>query len=134
MLLMTGVILQIILKNIILVLEHGKEKEMLKDLLQEDIMGDVVKYNPLQPEYDAPGRGLVEDDFEAARKNLLEIIESGKESIAQLALLADQSQNDKYYAALSSLMKTVVDANEKHLKLQEDIRRITKKEDSKVIN
>ncbi len=94
---------------------------------------DIIKTHVAQI-YDAPGREMVEEDFEEARKNLHEIIRAGQESIAQLVALADQSQNDKYYAALSSLMKTVVDANEKLLVLQEKIRYITKKEESKVIN
>lgn len=69
-------------------------------------------------------RKAVLKDFETARENLLEIIESGQQSIAELTQLCSQSQNDKYYAALSSLMKTVTDANEKLLTLQEKIREI----------
>ena len=75
-----------------------------------------------------PGRERVEEDFEAARLNLLEIIETSRKAMDELALLAEQSQNDKYYAALSSLLKTYVDANERLLDIQEKIRLITKKE------
>ena len=96
-------------------------------------MTDVIKFNPVQ-KMKTPGREMVEEDFETARNNLLEIIEVSRKSMDELALLCEQSQNDKYYAALSTLLKTYVDANEKLLKLQGDVRFITKKETDKVIN
>ena len=96
-------------------------------------MNQVTKYTAVQP-MKSPGREMVEKDFETARDNLHEIIKNGQEAIAQLTLLAEQSQNDKYYTALSGLMKTIVDDNEKLLILQEKIRIVTKKEESKVIN
>lgn len=82
------------------------------------------------------GRDLVEDDFETARTNLLEIITNGQAAIVELSQLASQSQNDKYFAALSSLMKTVVDANEKLLDIQQKIRNVTKETrlEAKTIN
>jgi hypothetical protein len=69
-------------------------------------------------------RQAVLSDFEKARTNLLEIIAIGQEAIAEFSLICSQAQNDKYYMALSSMMKTVSDSNKQLLELQEKIREI----------
>jgi len=69
-------------------------------------------------------RQAVLADFEKARLNLLEIIAFGQEAIAEFAPVCSQAQNDKYYMALSSMMKTVADTNKQLLELQEKIREI----------
>ena len=75
------------------------------------------------------GRNKVLNDFEEVRKkSFKEIIDTGQASIAELSSLATQAQSDKYYAALSSLMKTVSDANFRLLEVQEKIRDIKAKE------
>jgi hypothetical protein len=96
---------------------------------------NIITINPTE-KMPTPGREMVEQDFESARQNLLSIIKNGQAAIEQLSLLADQSQNDKHYAALSALMKTVVDANEKLLDIQQKIRNVTRdtQSASKVIN
>jgi hypothetical protein len=71
-------------------------------------------------------RASVLKDFETARDNLLEIIEQGQQAIKDLSGLAFSAQNDKYYMALSSMMKTLGDHNFKLLEIQEKIREIEK--------
>lgn len=59
-----------------------------------------------------------EDDFEFARQNLIDIIQSGKDSLMNLSDIADQSQHPRAFETLSLLMNTVIDAQEKLLKLR----------------
>ena len=59
-----------------------------------------------------------EDDFEFARQNLIDIIQTGKDSLMNLSDIADQSQHPRAFETLSLLMNTVIDAQEKLLKLR----------------
>jgi hypothetical protein len=105
--------------------EKGIDKDFKMDIAE--IMPEQASrtsYKVVPRETD--NRLSVLKDFEAARENLLDIIKNGQDSIADLTALCSQAQNDKYYMALSSLMKTVTDANEKLLNLQEKIREIEK--------
>jgi len=79
----------------------------------------------------APSQHKVNDDFEFARQNLMDIIINANQSISELAQLAAQAQNDKYYVALANLYRTAADANEKLLDLQEKISRLNKLEGNK---
>lgn len=61
-------------------------------------------------------RSDAQADFELARQNLLDLAENLKDSLKELITLADQSQSDRMYDALSKLAKTYIDANESLLK------------------
>jgi hypothetical protein len=61
----------------------------------------------------------VNDDFEYARKNLVELIELGKIGVQDAADVANQAQHPRSYEALSTLLGTVLNANEQLLKLRE---------------
>ncbi len=67
----------------------------------------------------------IEDDFEFARKNLIDIIQSGKDSLMNLSDIADQSQHPRAFETLSLLMNTVIDAQEKLLKLRKTKHELT---------
>ena len=106
--------------------EKGVAKDFVVDIatICPDEIGKPTVYVPRETD----NRKSVLSDFEAARQNLYDIIENGQRSIDRLTELCDQAGNDKYYMALSSLMKTITDANEKLLNLQEKIREIEKLE------
>lgn len=70
----------------------------------------------------------VSDDFELARDNLLQLIATCSQSIEALSQLADQSQNARYYEALSALVGQMVNANRELLALQKTIRGINKED------
>ncbi len=57
-------------------------------------------------------------DFEFARQNLIEIITAGKDSLSDLSDLAAQSQHPRFFETLSLLMNTMLDAQERLLKLR----------------
>jgi hypothetical protein len=50
-------------------------------------------------------------DLDYARRNVLDLIETGVEGAKQLADIADSSQNSLAYERLSALLKTVSDLN-----------------------
>ncbi len=60
----------------------------------------------------------ISDDFEEARRNLHSIISQGGESLEDLIELAKQSQNPRAYEVVSTMINSLVVANEKLLDLQ----------------
>ena len=63
-------------------------------------------------------------DFEAARANVYEIIESGASAMQSLAQIADSSQHPRAFEVLAKLMETMLQANKDLLQLQKEIRDI----------
>jgi len=70
----------------------------------------------------------VMDDYQYARENLKSIIESAQQSIDDLSSIASTSESPRAYEVLSTLMKTIVDANKDLLELQRKVKLL--KEDS----
>lgn len=64
------------------------------------------------------------NDFETARANIYEVIDSGKEALLKLSMVADSSQHPRAYEVLAKLMETIIDANKDLLDLQTKIRDI----------
>jgi DNA-binding ferritin-like protein len=64
-------------------------------------------------------------DFEMARSNIHEIIQNGAFAMEKLSQIADQSQHPRAFEVLSTLMKTMLDANKDLLALQKQIREIS---------
>ena len=64
------------------------------------------------------------NDFEMARSNIHEIIQNGTFAIEKLAQIADSSQHPRAFEVLSTLMKTMLDANKDLLDIQKKIREI----------
>ena len=62
---------------------------------------------PIEPPVDRE----LEDDLRQARIDIKEIAAVGISAVAEAAELASQSQHDKLYSALSSLMKSTLEAN-----------------------
>jgi gas vesicle protein len=70
----------------------------------------------------------IDDDYKYARENLKEIIDSAQQSIADLASIASTSESPRAYEVLSTMMKTIVDANKDLLELQKSVKKL--KEDN----
>ena len=70
----------------------------------------------------------IDDDYKYARENLKEIINSAQQSIADLASIASTSESPRAYEVLSTMMKTIVDANKDLLELQKSVKKL--KEDN----
>ena len=63
-------------------------------------------------------------DFELARANIHGIIENGNFAMQKLAQIADSSQHPRAFEVLSTLMKTMLDANKDLLEIQKRVREI----------
>lgn len=70
------------------------------------------------------------DDFTLARNNLHSIIQSGSNALDELLMVASQSQHPRAYEVISTLIKTLVDANKDLLELQKKIREINAPEET----
>jgi hypothetical protein len=63
-------------------------------------------------------------DFEIARANLHEIINTGLESLEKLSQIADASQHPRAFEVIAKLIETVAAANKDLLELQASIRNL----------
>jgi gas vesicle protein len=70
----------------------------------------------------------IDDDYKYARENLKEIIDSAQQSIADLASIASTSESPRAYEVLSTMMKTIVDANKDLLDIHKSVKKL--KEDN----
>jgi Terminase DNA packaging enzyme len=64
------------------------------------------------------------NDFNMARSNIYEIIQNGSSAMDALLQVAQQSQHPRAYEVLSTLMNTMITANQKLLDLQQQVREI----------
>jgi hypothetical protein len=69
-------------------------------------------------------------DFTVARQNIHNIIESGTQALDELLMVASQSQHPRAYEVISTLIKTLIDANKDLLTLQKNIREINASEEN----
>lgn len=67
---------------------------------------------------DKPQDSTVQDDFDYARENLMDVIGKGQEALFDLMDVARQSQHPRAYEVLSNLMNTMVGASKDLLELQ----------------
>ena len=64
------------------------------------------------------------NDFEMARSNIHEVIQTGQEAIFKLNQIADSSQHPRAFEVLAKLMDTMLQANKDLMELQTKIREI----------
>ena len=72
----------------------------------------------------------IDDDYKYARENLKEIIDSAQQSIADLASIASTSESPRAYEVLSTMMKTIVDANHGLLDIHKSVKKLKEDTDS----
>lgn len=101
----------------------------MEEKANNDPIANALNMAPLQSTFIKELEAVAHDDsakqdFEVARANLHDVIETGKEALNKLAQIADSSQHPRAFEVLSTLMKTVVDANKDLLDLQKKIRDI----------
>lgn len=86
---------------------------------------------PIDPNKFLPTKGKeVNTDFNYARTNLLNIIETGIAGLEEYATVAQQSQNPRAYEVLATLLKTVADLNQQLLDISVKKKEIDKEEDA----
>jgi hypothetical protein len=67
---------------------------------------------------------VTNDDFEYARKNLKDIIATGRDAIDGIMILAKEGESPRAYEVVGQLMKNMVDANKDLLELQKKVNEI----------
>jgi hypothetical protein len=65
-----------------------------------------------------------ENDFNMARTNIMDLIQTGTVSLERLAEVASQSQHPRAFEVVSTMINTLVSANEKLLEMQLRIREL----------
>ena len=71
----------------------------------------------------------VEQDFESARSNIHDMIETASTAITDLSIIAKQSQHPRAFEVLAKLIETSVKANKDLLDIQEKMKQIKQMDD-----
>ena len=83
---------------------------------------------PIEPPEVSVTNDEVMDDYYYARENLKEIIANAQQAIADLGSIDSTSESPRAYEVLSTLMKTIVDANKDLLELQKSVKKLKEEE------
>jgi len=70
----------------------------------------------------------IQTDYEYARSNLYQVIETSSDALNQLVELAKASEHPRAFEVVSQLTKTLVDANKDLLDIQKKVKELTKEE------
>ena len=73
-------------------------------------LNDVVEGKIVQ-RTEVPTDDKIDKDYEYARSNFYNVIESGTEALEQMLDVAKASEHPRAYEVVSTIMKTLVDAN-----------------------
>ena len=92
----------------------------------KDKIGESLGLDPLEGELIEPIKNEVvqapeesEQDFKYARENFYNIIETGTEALQQMLDVAKASEHPRAYEVVSTIMKTLVDANKDLVSMSE---------------
>ena len=72
----------------------------------------------------------IEHDFESARTNIHDMIETASTAITDLSIIAKQSQHPRAFEVYGTLLKNVVEANKELLSVQKQMREMDAKKSS----
>ena len=91
---------------------HKMIKDDISDSLGLEPMEHVSEGQLLVPEKVAPSKvDQADKDYDYARTNFYNIIETGTEALEQMLDVARASEHPRAYEVVSTIMKTLVDAN-----------------------
>jgi gas vesicle protein len=109
--------------------EMEKNMEEIFDLPETKPMIEIIDESRVTPmAKPSIDQDDIMDDYQYARENLKNIIDSAQQSIDDLSSIASTSESPRAYEVLSGLMKTIVDANKDLLELQKKVKQL--KDDS----
>jgi len=96
---------------------------------EDDPLGKALGLEPIKKDYVKDMLAASKDDsamtdFNLARANIHEVIQTGSHAIEKLSQIADQSQHPRAFEVLSTLMNTMLSANKDLMELQKKIRDI----------
>src|SRR6056300_461208 len=81
--------------------------------------GEIVEYDNSPKEVKAEEDNS-ENDYKYARENFYSVIETGTKALEQMLDVTQASEHPRAYEVVSTLMKTLVDANKDLVKMNED--------------
>lgn len=82
-------------------------------------LNDVVEGKVIERKV-VPTDDKMDKDYEYARSNFYNVIESGTEALEQMLDVAKASEHPRAYEVVSTIMKTLVDANKDLVKMSTD--------------
>ena len=82
-------------------------------------LDDVVEGKVIE-RVEVPTDNKIDKDYEYARSNFYNVIESGTEALEQMLDVAKASEHPRAYEVVSTIMKTLVDANKDLVKMSTD--------------
>jgi len=83
---------------------------------------EIVKKKP-DIVIDSPNK-VVDNDFEHARDNLYDLIETGKDALLDMIEVAKQSENPRSYEVVGNILKQLADMNQQLLHLHSQKQRL----------
>lgn len=103
----------------------------LEPLPHEILQGEVVVPKPKLAEESEEER-----DYKYARENFYNVIEKGTDALEQMLDVARASEHPRAYEVVSTLMKTLVDANKDLVKMGDEKRKAQEvpEQDTKTVN
>lgn len=109
---------------------------MSKDVIGESlgiapIEGEIVEQevNPVRK----PDIDHTDDDYKYARENFYNVIENGTKALDEMMDLARASEHPRAYEVISTLMKTLIDANKDLVAMNESKKKVAEPEKEKQV-
>tara|TARA_R110002126_G_scaffold280581_1_gene428079 strand:- start:442 stop:870 length:429 start_codon:yes stop_codon:yes gene_type:complete len=89
----------------------------------DDVEGELVTGTPKKP-LSPEGSDDVDTDYQYARENLYNVIERGSDALNTLVEIANQSESPRAFEIVSTLIKTLSDANKDLLEVQTKVKKL----------
>jgi hypothetical protein len=89
----------------------------------DDVEGELVIDTPKKP-LSPEGSDDVDADYQYARENLYNVIERGSDALNTLVEIANQSESPRAFEIVSTLIKTLSDANKDLLEVQTKVKKL----------
>lgn len=103
----------------------------MKDKIAESL--GIEEYEILPP-IDESREAKSTEDLDFARNNVIDTIDQGNEALKEMLLLAKSSDEPRAYEVVATLIKTLVDANEKLVDLPNKVKTVKPDEGGKTVN
>jgi hypothetical protein len=103
----------------------------MKDKIAESL--GIEDYEILPP-IDESREAKSTEDLDFARNNVIDTIDQGNEALKEMLILAKSSDEPRAYEVVATLIKTLVDANEKLVDLPNKVKTVKPDEGGKTVN
>tara|TARA_R100000426_G_scaffold5799_1_gene7843 strand:+ start:404 stop:796 length:393 start_codon:yes stop_codon:yes gene_type:complete len=101
------------------------------DMSFENKMGEILQIEPNKQEVLSPDNSNkdVEDDYDYARRNLRDLIDSGMGDLDRVMEIARQSESPRAFEVATNLLKTLTDTNKDLLELAKKKKDLTQEKE-----